>query len=198
MADKPRNDFEGKASPASAEAVGMDDLEAWFVREVLPLEAVLIQYLSRGGRSRADVEDLCQDLYEKVCAAARNGIPNPTRPFVFTIARNLLIDRVRHEHVIPIDSVENLDALNQAIDEPAPDRVVIARQELRRLQVALEKLPERQRNAVVMRKIHGLSVREIAQRAGIAEKTVETHLTDGMRTLARILYRSSRDSGQQP
>lgn len=39
MADKTKNDFEGKASPASGEAVGMDDLEAWFVREVLPLEA---------------------------------------------------------------------------------------------------------------------------------------------------------------
>jgi RNA polymerase sigma-70 factor (ECF subfamily) len=197
MADKPRNDFEGKASPASGEAADMDDLEAWFVREVLPLEAVLIQYLSRGGRNRTDVEDLCQDLYEKVCAAARNGIPNPTRPFVFTVARNLLIDRVRHEHVVPIDSVENLDALNQAIDEPAPDRVVIARQELRRLQAALEKLPERQRNAVVMRKIYGLSVREIAQRVDAAEKTVETHLTDGIRALARILYRDTRDPGEQ-
>jgi RNA polymerase sigma-70 factor (ECF subfamily) len=198
MADKPVNDFEGKVPPASGGAVDMDDLEAWFVREVLPLEAVLIQYLSRGGRSRTDVEDLCQDLYERVVAAARNRIPSPTRPFVFTIARNLLIDRVRHEHVIPIDSVENLDALNQAIDEPAPDRVVIARQELRRLQAALEKLPERQRNAVVMRKIHGLSVREIAQRAGVAEKTVETHLTDGIRALARILYRETREPRQRP
>lgn len=197
MADKPGNDFEGKASPASGEAVDMDDLEVWFVCEVLPLEAVLIQYLSRGGRSRTDVEDLLQDLYEKIVAAARSTIPNPTRPFVFTVARNLLIDRVRHEHVIPIDSVENLDALNQAIDEPAPDRVVIARQELRRLQAALEKLPERQRKAVVARKIHGLSVREIAQRAGAPEKTIETHLTDGIRALARILYRSARDTGHQ-
>lgn len=42
MADKPKNTFEGQTSPALGEAVGMDALEAWFVREVLPLEAVLI------------------------------------------------------------------------------------------------------------------------------------------------------------
>lgn len=191
MADRPGNEFEGKVSPVSGEAVSMDDLEAWFVREVLPLETVLISYLSRGGRSRVEVEDLLQDLYEKVCTAARHAIPQPTRPLVFTMARNLLIDRVRHEQIVPIDSVENLDALNQAIDEPASDRVVIARQELRRLQLALEKLPERQRNAILMRKVQGLSIREIAQRVGAAEKTVETHLTDGMRSLARILYRDS-------
>jgi RNA polymerase sigma-70 factor (ECF subfamily) len=196
MADKTRNDFEGQTSPASGEAISMDDLEAWFVREVLPLEAVLIQFLRRGGRSKSDVEDMLQDLYENVCAAARETIPNATRPFVFTIARNLLIDRVRHEQVIPFNSVENLEELSLAIDEPAPDRVVIARQELRRLQAVLDKLPERQRSAIVMRKIHGLSVQEIAQRQGTAESTVRMHLVEGIRALARILYRQSPQHGQ--
>ena len=191
MADTPETDFEGRKSPASGEAVGMDEIEAWFVREVLPLEAVLIQYLSRGGRSRADVEDMCQDLYEKVCAAARNAIPNPTRPFVFTIARNLLINRVKREQVVPFESVENLEELYLAIDEPAPDRVIIARQELRRLQIALAELSERHRNAIVMRKVQGLTVREISQRAGIPEKSIERHLTEGMRILADILLRRS-------
>jgi RNA polymerase sigma-70 factor (ECF subfamily) len=191
MADTPKTDFEGLKSPASGEAVGMDEIEAWFVREVLPLEAVLIQYLSRGGRSRADVEDLCQDLYEKVCASARSGIPNPTRPFVFTVARNLLINRVKHEQVVPFESVENLEELYLAIDEPAPDRVIIARQELRRLQIALDELSERHRSAIVLRKVQGLSVREISQRAGISEKSIERHLTEGMRSLANILLRRS-------
>lgn len=198
MADRPKNEFEGKALPASGEAVIMDDLEEWFVREVLPLETVLIQYLSRGGRAKVEVEDLLQDLYERTCAAARNAIPTPARPFVFTIARNLLIDRVRHEQVVQIDSVENLEDLNLAIDEPAPDRIVVARQELRRLQAALEKLPERQRSAIVMRKVNGLTIREIALRTGLATRTVEEHLTDGMRALARILYREPTNPGSAP
>lgn len=196
MADTPKTDFEGQPTPASGEAIGMDEVEAWFVCEVLPLEAVLIQYLSRGGRTKSDVEDLRQDLYERVCAAGRRAIPHPTRPFVFKIARDLLVDRARHEQVVPFESVENIEELSVAIDEPAPDRVVIARQELRKLQFALDKLTDRQRTVLVMRKIHGFSIREIAQRTAIAEKTVEWHLTEGMRELARILYRESRNMGQ--
>jgi RNA polymerase sigma factor (sigma-70 family) len=194
MADKPKIDLE--ETRGAGEAAHMDRLKSWFVQDVLPLEAVLIQFLSRGGRGRADVEDLRQELYMRICSAARNELPHPTRPFVFTIARNLLIDRVRHEQVVPFDTVENLEDLNIAIDEPAPDRVVIARQELRRLQLSLDKLPERFRTAIVMRKVDGLSVREIAQRTGVAEKTVEKHLTEGMRALAHLLYREAFDLGR--
>jgi RNA polymerase sigma-70 factor (ECF subfamily) len=198
MADRPKNETGERTSPASGEAIGMDDLEEWFVREVLPLEAVLIQFLSKSGRSRADVEDLRQDLYERVCAAARERLPNPTRPFVFTIARNLLIDRVRHEQVVPFDTVENLEDLNVAIEEPGVDRVVNARQELRRLQAALDNLPQRQRDAILMRKVKGLSVREIAERVGAAERTVKMHLTDGVRALAEILYRHNPNGERKP
>jgi RNA polymerase sigma factor (sigma-70 family) len=193
MADRPRTEAGEPGPSGMGGAACMDALKAWFVREVLPLEAVLIQYLSRGGRSKSDVEYLRQDLYMKVCLAAQQELPRVTRPFVFKIARNLLVDRVRHEQVVPIDSVENLEELNIAIDEPMPDRTVIARQELRKLQHVLETLPERFRTAIVMRKIDGLSVREIAQRTGLAEKTVEKHLTEGMRALADALYRDAAD-----
>jgi len=195
MADTPPNDLNGPNAPASGEAAGMDELESWFIREVLPLEAILIQFLRRGGRSSSDVEDLRQDLYEKVFDAARDGIPKSTRAFVFTAARNLLIDHVRHEQVVPFNSVESLEDLSLAIDEPAPDRVVIARQELRRLQAALDKLPERQRKAIVLRKVQGLSIREIAERVGAAERTVEEHLTEGLRALASSLHRDSVETG---
>lgn len=169
------------------------EVEAWFVREVLPLEAVLIQFLNRSGRSKADVEDLRQDVYMRVCAAAYKEIPNPARPLVFTIARNLLIDQVRHEQVVPIDVVENLDVLNVAIDERSPDRTVIAREELRKLQAALEKLSERERTAIVMQKIDGLSTREIADRTSMSERTVRRVLNEGFRALAELMLREPTD-----
>src|SRR6185312_1071969 len=41
-------------------------VQEWFVREVLPLEAALVQYLQHNWRNRADVEDILQDVYVKV------------------------------------------------------------------------------------------------------------------------------------
>jgi RNA polymerase sigma-70 factor (ECF subfamily) len=193
VVETPNTDCRNVTANDSGGAERALEVEAWFVREVLPLEAVLIQFLSRSGRSKADVEDLRQDVYMRVCAAAAKEIPNPARPLVFTIARNLLIDRLRHEQVVPIDMVENLDVLNVAIDERTPDRAVIAREELRKFQAALEKLPERERTVISMQKIEGLSTREIAERTGIPERTVRWSLNEGFRALAELMLREPAD-----
>ena len=193
MAETPETD-RGMASslgPGSATS----EVKAWFVREVLPLEPLLIRFFRRSGRS--DVEDLRQDVYMRVCDAAMEQIPHPAKPFVLAVARNLLIDRVRREHIVSIEAVENLDALNVATDDPGPDQNLMAREELRRLQLALDKLPRRLRAPVVMRKIEGLSRREIAQRLGVSEKTVEKQLTQGVRALADILYGESTEIGSK-
>jgi RNA polymerase sigma-70 factor (ECF subfamily) len=173
------------------------EVKAWFVREVLPLEATLVQFLRKASRNASDLDDLRQEVYTRLYETAKKEIPEHTRPLLFRIARHLLIDRARRAQIVSIEAVENLENLNLAIDEPGPDRAVIAREELRRMQTALDKLPRRYRMAVVMRKVEGLTTREIALRLGIAEKTVEKHLTEGVRALANILYRE-RTAGGEP
>jgi RNA polymerase sigma factor (sigma-70 family) len=171
----------------------LSDLDAWFVRDVLPLEAALTQFLYHNWRNSSEIPDLRHDIYVRVYEAAQKQIPERIKPFLFTIARNLLITRVRDENVVPIEAVADLETLGIAADEPGPDRNVIARDALRRLQAALDRLPKRCREAIVLRKVDGLSIREIAQRMGVAEKTVKRHLTDGVRALANILYAEPTD-----
>jgi len=177
---------------------GVSDVDAWFVREVLPLEAALTQFLHHNWRNSSEIPDLRHDIYVRVYEAAQKQIPDRIKPFLFTTARNLLITRLRDENVVPIEAIADLEALGIAADEPGPDRNVIARDALRRLQTALDRLPKRCREAIVLRKVDGLSVREIALRMGIAEKTVKRHLTDGVRALANILYAEPTDFRGKP
>jgi len=188
MVDMSDTGLEDTGLPRAGGRMTVSEIDAWFVREVLPLEAILMQFLRRNNRNRSDVADLCQDVYIRVYEAAREGLPERAKPFVLATARNLLINRVRHEQVVSIEAVADLDTLNIAMDEPGPDRVVMARETLRRLQGALDRLPRRCREAVIMRKIEGLSRPEIATRMGIAEQTVNRHLTDGMCMLADLVY----------
>jgi RNA polymerase sigma factor (sigma-70 family) len=164
------------------------EVRVWFVREVIPLEPSLTHYLRRNWRNESDIADLRQEVYVRVFEAARTRIPDQVQQFVFSTARNLLIDRVRRDRVVPIETAADLDLLEFTRDMPGPERNAIARDDLRRLQAALEKLPNRCRQAVVLRKIDGLSLREIAQRMGISEKTVKAHLNDGVRALADMRY----------
>jgi RNA polymerase sigma factor (sigma-70 family) len=179
-------------------AISASDVDDWFAREVLPLEAGLTQFLHHNWRNKSDIEDLLQDVYVRVYDAASKQIPEAARQFVFTTARNLLIDRVRREHVVPIEAVADLGALGVAIEEPWPDRVVIARDELRRLQSALDRLPRRCREAVVLRQVNGLSRREIALRMGIGEETVKEYVAEGVRALADMLYGEAADVRRRP
>lgn len=185
MAETPEN---GRESDDQGCGAGMtaSEVNAWFVREVLPLEASLRRYLHNGWRNEADIGDMCQDVFVRCIEAAKREIPHPTRPFVFFIARTLLIDRLRRNQIVSIDAVADLEAFGISADDPAPDRSAMARQDWRRLQAALAKLPERQREAVVLRKVEGLSRKEIAQRMGIAEPTVAQHLANGIAGLTDL------------
>ena len=178
----------GHESPAAQSS----EVQDWFVREVLPLEGALMQFLRRRRRDATDVDDLRHDIYVRVCEAAHKEIPRPARPFVFAVARNLVIDHARRDHVVPIDAVADIEGLSVAADAPGPENSAIAREELRALQEALDRLPPRCREAVMLRKIEGMPRREIAQRMGIAEKTVRRHIGDGMCALADALYRGEK------
>jgi RNA polymerase sigma factor (sigma-70 family) len=169
------------------------DVDAWFVREVLPLEAALMQFLHHNWRNKSEIADLRQDVYERICEAAQRQLPRQTKAFLFTTARNLLIDRTRGARIIPIEAAVDWETLNLAMEAPGPDRVLMAREELRRLQAALDRLPPRCREAVVLKQIDGLSRHEIASRMGVGEETVKMHLTNGMRALADILYSEPED-----
>lgn len=166
------------------------EVDAWFAREVLPLEAALMKFLRRNWRNSSETGDLLQEIYAHVYEAALKQIPEFAKPFVFTTARNLLINLVRREQIVPIEAVADLDALMVSADEPGPDRTAIARDELRRLQDALNLLPRRAREAFMLRHIDGLSRHEIAARMGVTEKTVKWHLGEGLRVLADALYGS--------
>ena len=189
MAEKiPETSIEQGDPRRAGEAMAVSAVEDWFVREVLPLEAMLMHFLHQNWRNKADLEDFRQEIYAQLLEAAEVQLPERTKPFVFATARNLLINRVRREQIVPIDAVADMESFGLASEEPGPDRNVIARDTLRKLHLALDRLPVRAREAVVLRRIEGMSRREIAERMGITERTVADHIAHGMRILANTLF----------
>jgi RNA polymerase sigma-70 factor (ECF subfamily) len=184
-------------------------LNAWFCREVLPLEPALTQFLRRNWKVTADVTDLRQDIYERALSGARAAIPTHTRQYLFTVARNHLINCAKRGQIVSFELIADMNALQLDFDRFATERQLSARDELRRAQIALDQLPPRCREVVRLRKVEGLSTRETADRLGISVNTVEKQMTQGMRALvdfmlggtgkiARAPLRRRLSRGQRP
>lgn len=157
-------------------------LRRWFVDSVLPLERELERYLSRHCREADDIADLRQETYERALAGATGEPPRSTRAFVFTIARNVLIDRARRAKVVSFEQIAEIEPWDG--DWMQTDRALTARDELRRAMEGLEHLPPRCREVVRLRKVEGLNIRETAARLGVGHHTVERQLTLGLRAMA--------------
>jgi len=166
-------------------------LKEWFLAEVLPLEHFLLSIIRRSTPSGEEPRDLLHDVYERALIGAKRGLPIHTRAYVFTVTRNLLITRAKRSKVVPFDLYADFDinfgGTANARDDLTPERYAEARAELQRVIEALAVLPPRCREAVQLRKLEGLSTREIADRQGITVAGVERQLTLGMRALADFL-----------
>ena len=163
-------------------------LDAWFAREILVHEEVLVHVLRRYWPHRDDLHDLRQEVYVRVYEAAGKALPTQPKSFLFATARHLMTDRLRRGKVVSIEPVGDFEALNVLIDEVCPERRLGARQILKRLAEAFDRLPDRCREVVWLRRVDELSQKEVAERLGISEKTVEKQMAKGVRLIAEYFY----------
>lgn len=168
------------------------DLDNWFMHEVLPLTSTLRRFLRLHWRDKTDISDLVQETLVRVYESARNERPRLPKPFIFMVARNLMIDKIRQKRVVSIDRMLDFEWANIVDDTPSPEQHAAAREELRLLQDALGELPQPCRDVVILRKIEGISQHDVAARLGITEDNVEHLIAKGMRLLKKSVYGSRR------
>ena len=170
------------------------ELDQWFAQEILPHEAALTRYLKRVCPNAADVPDLRQDVYVRIYQSAALERPHLPKAFLFTTARHLLADRLRRGRIVSIDYTQDLESLNVLVDELSPEERLSARQELRRLSDALDALSDDCRDVIWLRRVEGLSQQEAAKRLGMKEGTLESHLSRGVRALAKAVFGSAHSN----
>ena len=134
---------------------------------------------------RAEAEDVAQEALVRLWKAApgwRRGEARLTT-WLFRVTANLCTDRLRRR-----GRAAPLDAVAEPAD-PAPGPAVRMQDaaRARALEAALLTLPERQRQAVVLRHIDGLANPEIAAILGIGVEAVESLTARGKRALAAAL-----------
>jgi len=174
-----------------------DERIAWFKAVVLPHEAPLRRHLRRTGAPPAEIDDLVAEALTRAYAAADWRRIDRGRSYLFAIARNLILDAARRSKVVAFDAIADIEALNLPDGQPSPEAAVSARDELRVLQAAVDRLPPRAREVFLLRRIDNLSLLEVADRLGLSVSTVEKHLTRAMTELTSAMAESEPVSGPQ-
>ncbi len=157
------------------------DLSAWFAAEVQPHGLALRGYLLARYPSLPDVDDLVQECLVRVLRAREAGPVASPKGLLFAVARNLALDTVRRQKVIAFEPMtENPDS---SVFKDSTDVVetISKQQEFALLTQAIQTLPERCRQVFTLRTAYGLSQREIAEKLGISENTVEKQMGKGIR-----------------
>ncbi len=168
----------------------------WFSEEVEPHERSLRAYLQAAAPVTASVDDLLQESYLRLLRVRETGEVRSVKALLFVIARNAVRDAVRHKLANREISSTEIDAF-PVLDESADVVDLVARRQERVLLAeAIRSLPERCRDVLILRKIHGLSQKEIAGKLGISENTVESLVSRGLRRCAGYLrpHRRERSS----
>jgi RNA polymerase sigma factor (sigma-70 family) len=178
-------------SPRSETApVAAPDLAAWFAAEVQPHEPHLRAYLRRSFPAVRDIDDVVQESYLRVWRKRAARPLGSARAFLFRVARNFAVDLLREPR-----GAQPLDAVPEIADETTGVRDAAGRREFETLlTAALDAIPSRQREVIVLCKLRLLSPREAAAQLGVAEKTINEHLYRGLRRLGEELKRRGLDS----
>lgn len=160
-----------------------DDRAHWLARHVLPHEPALRAWLRQKASLGFDLDDVVQETYAILVAKASiDTIRNP-KTYAFQTAYSVILQQLRRAHIVPINAVADIEALEAAVDEPSPEDTVLARNELAMINRVIAGLPRQTRQAFVMRRVEGLSQGEIARRMKLSEHTVEKHIARGIKLL---------------
>jgi RNA polymerase sigma-70 factor (ECF subfamily) len=147
-----------------------------------------------------DVEDIVQETYVRVFQASKKKPIRSPQAFMLKTARNIALDRLSLadalNHVASPaqgsanagnNGSEEIFGLDRLRDERTPDRVLEGEQEFVVFCRSIRELPRQCRRAFLLRKVYGLSQREVATRLGVTEGTVEKHIAKAMLECVRFM-----------
>jgi len=152
-------------------------------------------YAMRVLSDRAEAEDVTQEALLRLWRIApewRQGEAQLTT-WLYRVATNLATDRLRGRKRRQADALD--DVAEPGDDQPSAVAGMIEADRMAALQAALDQLPDRQRQAVILRHIEGLTNPEIAQILDVGVEAVESLTARGKRALTALLSGRKEELG---
>lgn len=161
---------------ASRSALGIADLRGLFTE----MRGELLRVLRRRTGDDELAADLTHDVFVKL-SAVKAVIPDHShgRAYLFRMAGNLAIDHGRTEQR-RADILTGSQILFEDV-QPGPEQMLVDRDQLRRVELALADLPERCREVLYLSQVQGMTHREIAESLDVSVSLIEKYRLRALR-----------------
>ena len=145
-------------------------------------ELALKRFLRRFIKSREGIDDLAQEAFLRAFAAESGRLIESPKAFLFKVARNLALNEIARKASVTIEPLGDFEGQSVLEDssQAAVDDAVDGRERIRMLARAIAALPPQCAKVFILRKMQGLSQKEIAARLNISVRTVENHVALGL------------------
>lgn len=181
----PRRDTAERPDEASLlRRLALDDTRA--MMEITDqLQAPLVSYLYRLVDDRDVAMDIAQETLIRLWEGRRRTLPNSLAPYLYRVARNLAFNHLKARRtrlrLLKVRSAES--GRRQATPEEELESASISR----RVQRAIQLLPERRREVFVLGYLRGLTYAEIGEVMDISPKTVQNQMAAALAQLREAL-----------
>jgi len=130
-------------------------------------------------RSRETADEIVQEAFLR--AYERGEGHQAPKALLYSIARNLATDHLRHDRIAQTETRGDFDLSNVISEGESPESDLLAHERTRVLIDAVERLSPQCRRVFVLKVFHACSYKEISRKLGISAKTVEHYLARGVR-----------------
>jgi len=138
----------------------------------------LVAFLQCRLNSRADAQEIAQEVYVKLLAMSGMAHIDSPRAFLFRMATNLSVDYLRKRAVRSGQPREPQDEDWQAA--PLPEQHAWAAQQWKRVQAALRELPAKTSRAFVLHVVEGRDFATVAREMKLSERMVRYHVSHAL------------------
>ncbi len=127
-------------------------------------------------------EDLSQEVFLIIWDKRHSLKPEKAKSFLYTIATNLFFNHIKHQKVVLKFTQQPFSSTS--IETP---QFLMEESEFKKqLEMAISRLPEKIRIVFLMNRIDKLTYREIAERLGLSEKTIEKRMTKALKEVRKV------------
>ena len=152
----------------------------------------LLQFVRGRKLSWHMADDIVQDTFLRIMATPSLPDQEVAKSYLYRTANNLVIDHFRRERILRFvpDPEHELETL--ADDTPSPEQIVWSRQELKRLQDILRKLPKQHREVFILARIEGLTYVQIGKKLGIPSQTAFSRMVRALSQVKEAMDRAEK------